>query len=99
MCANCSRFDHIELDGPVMAIQGQGMLRQGPSRGPTQQGRPNYLGTYPNYYNALVFNNPSQNAGFRRNKLKLNQKMAGFLKDKSERRHPDGCLVCRPVCP
>ena len=24
---------------PIMAIQGQGMFRQGPSRGPTQQGR------------------------------------------------------------
>ena len=30
-CANCSRFDHIELDCPIMAIQGQGMFRQGPS--------------------------------------------------------------------
>ena len=28
-CANCSRFDHIELDCPVMAIQGQCMFRQG----------------------------------------------------------------------
>ena len=37
-CANCSRFDHNELDYPVMAIQGQGMFRQGPSGGPTQQG-------------------------------------------------------------
>ena len=35
-CANCSRFDHIELDCPVMAIQGQDMFRQGPSRGLTQ---------------------------------------------------------------
>ena len=35
-CANCSRFDHIELDCPVMAIQGQNMFRQGPSGGPTQ---------------------------------------------------------------
>ena len=25
LCANCSRFDYIELDYPVMAIQGQGM--------------------------------------------------------------------------
>ena len=38
-CATCSRFDHVELDCPVMAIQGQGMYRQGPSRGPSQQGR------------------------------------------------------------
>ena len=30
-CTNCSRFDHIELDCPVMAIQGQNMFRQGPS--------------------------------------------------------------------
>ena len=37
-CANCSRFDHIKLDCPVMAIQGQNMFRQGPSGGPTQQG-------------------------------------------------------------
>ena len=37
-CANCSRFDQIELDFPVMAIYGQNMFRQGPSRGPTQQG-------------------------------------------------------------
>ena len=65
-CANCSRFDHIELDCHVMAIQGQGMFRQGPSGGMTQQGRPNYPGTYPNYYNTPVFNNPSQNTGFRR---------------------------------
>ena len=67
LCANCSRFDHVELDCPVMAIQGQGMYRQGPSGGPTQQGRPNILGTYPNYYNTHVFNNSSQNTGFRRN--------------------------------
>ena len=37
-CATCSRFNHVELDCPVMAIQGQGMYRQGPSRGPSQQG-------------------------------------------------------------
>ena len=68
-CANCSRFVHIKLYYPVTAIQGQGMFRQGPSRGPTQQGptQPNYPGAYPNYYNTLVYNNPSQNAGFRRN--------------------------------
>ena len=35
-CANCSRFDHIELECSVVAIQGQGMFRQGPLRGPTQ---------------------------------------------------------------
>ena len=67
LCPNCSRFDHIELDCPVMTIQGQSMFRQGPSGGPTQQRRPNYPGTYPNYYNTPIFNNPSQNAGFRRN--------------------------------
>ena len=66
-CANCSIFDHVKLDCPVMAIQGQGMYRQGPSGGPTQQGRPNIPGTYPNYYNTPVFNNPTQNAGYRRN--------------------------------
>ena len=56
-CATCSRFDHVELDCPVMAIQGQGMYRQGPSRRPSQQGRPNYRGNYSNQYNTLVFNN------------------------------------------
>ena len=66
-CATCSRFDHVELDCPVMVIEGQGMYRQGPSGGPTQQGRPNILGTYPTYYNTIVFNNPTQNAGYRRN--------------------------------
>ena len=50
-----------------MAIEGQNMFKQGPSGGPTQQGRPNYLDTYPNYYNTHVFNNSSQNTGFRRN--------------------------------
>ena len=35
-CANCSRFDHVKLECPVMVIQGQGMFRQGPSRGTTQ---------------------------------------------------------------
>ena len=66
-CATCSRFDHVELDCPVMAIQGQNMYRQGLSRGPSQQGRPNYPGTYPNHYNTPVFNNSSQNNGYRRN--------------------------------
>ena len=61
------RFDHIKLYWLVMAIQGQGMLRQGPSGGPTQQGRHNYPGTYPNYYNTPVFNNLAQIAGFQRN--------------------------------
>ena len=53
LCANYSRFDHIELDCPVMAIQGQNMFRQGPSRGLAQQGQQNFPGTYPNYYNTL----------------------------------------------
>ena len=66
-CATCSRFDHVELDYPVMAIQGQNMYRQGPLGGPSQQGRPNYPGTYPNHYNTPVFNNSSQNNGYRRN--------------------------------
>ena len=70
-CANCSRFDHIELDCPMMAIQVKGMYRQGPSGGLTQQGRPNIPGTYPNCYNTLVFNNPMQNAGYRRNSDQL----------------------------
>ena len=66
-CATCSRFDHVELDCPVMAIQGQNMYRQGPSGGPSQLGGPYYLGTYPNHYNTLVFNNSSQNNGYKRN--------------------------------
>ena len=66
-CATCSRFDHAELDCPVMAIQGQNMYRQGPSGGPSQQGQPNYPGTYPNQYNAPIFNNSSQNNGYKRN--------------------------------
>ena len=37
-CATWSRFDHVELDCPVMAIQGQGMYRQGPLGGLIQQG-------------------------------------------------------------
>ena len=35
-CDNCSRFDHNELDCPVMAIQGQCMFKQDPSGGSTQ---------------------------------------------------------------
>ena len=66
-CANCSRFDHIELDCPIMAIQGQDIFRQGPSGGLTQHGRPNFPGTYHNYYNTLIFNNSSQNTGVWRN--------------------------------
>ena len=58
-CANCSRFDHIELDCPVTAIQGQNMFRQGPLGGPTQQRRPNFSSTCPNYYNTPLFNNSS----------------------------------------
>ena len=50
-----------------MAIQGQNTFRQGSSGGPTQQGRANFPGTYPNYYNTPVFNNSLQNTGFRRN--------------------------------
>ena len=43
------------------------MYRQGPSGGPSQQGRPNYLGNYPNQYNTPIFNNSLQNNGYRRN--------------------------------
>ena len=35
-CAHCTRLDHVEMDCPIMAIQGQGMYRQGPPRGPNQ---------------------------------------------------------------
>ena len=65
--ATCSRFNHVELDCPVMVSKGQSTFRQGPSRGPTQQGSPNFWGTYPNYYNTPVFNNSLQNNGFQRN--------------------------------
>ena len=34
--AHCSRLDHVEMDCPIMAIQGQGMYRQGPPGGPSQ---------------------------------------------------------------
>ena len=37
-CATCSRFDHVKLDCPVMAIQGKNMYRQSPLGGPSQQG-------------------------------------------------------------
>ena len=70
-CMTCSTFDHVELDCPVMAIQGQNMYRQGLSGRPSQQGRPNYPGTYPNHYNTPVFKNSSQNNGFRRNDDKI----------------------------
>ena len=59
--ATCSRFDHVKLDCPVMEIQGQKTFRQGPLGGPTQQGRANFPGRCPNYYNTPVFNNSSQN--------------------------------------
>ena len=59
-CTHCSRLDHVELDCPIMIIQGQGMYRQGPPGGPSPQGRPNYPGTYPNYYtNPVVYNSPT----------------------------------------
>ena len=32
-CAHCSRLDHVEMDCPIMAIQGQGMYRQGHQEG------------------------------------------------------------------
>ena len=37
-CAHCSRLDHVEMDCPIMAIQGQGMYRQCPLAGQSQQG-------------------------------------------------------------
>ena len=37
-CAHCSRLDHVETDCPIMGIQGQGMYRQGPPGGQSQQG-------------------------------------------------------------
>ena len=55
------------MNCPIMAFQGQGVYRQGPPGGPSQQGRPNYQGTYPNYFNNPVYNNPMQQQGFRPN--------------------------------
>ena len=54
-----------------MAIQEQGMYRQGPSGGQFQQRRPNipnYQGTYPTYLNNPLYNIPmQQQQGFTRN--------------------------------
>ena len=70
-CAHCSRFDHVEMDCPIMAIQEQGIYRQCPSGGQFQQGRqniPNYQGTHSNYFNNSVYNPmQQQQQGFRRN--------------------------------
>ena len=66
-CAHCSRLDHVKMDCSIMAIQGEGMCRQGPPGGPSQQGRLNYPSTYPNYFNNPIYNNPMQLQGFRRN--------------------------------
>ena len=55
-CAHCSRLDHVEMDCLIMEIQGQDMYRQDPPGGQIQQGRPNYQGTYPNYFNNPVYN-------------------------------------------
>ena len=38
-CAHCSRLYHVEMDCPIIAIQGQGMYRQSPPGGQNQQGR------------------------------------------------------------
>ena len=35
-CTNCSRLDHVEMDCPIMAIQGQGMYREDPPEGQSQ---------------------------------------------------------------
>ena len=67
-CAHCPCLDHVEMDYLIMAIQGQGMYRQGPPGGQSQQGRPNYQGTYPTYFNNPIYNNPmQQQQGFRTN--------------------------------
>ena len=66
-CAHCSRLNHVEMDCLIMAIQGQGMYRQGPLGGQSQHRRPNYQGTYPNYFNNPIYNNPMHLQGFRRN--------------------------------
>ena len=36
-CAHCSRLDHVEMDYPIMTSQGQGMYREGPPGGQSQQ--------------------------------------------------------------
>ena len=41
------------------------MYRQGPPGEPSQQGRPNYQGTHPNYFNNPIYNKPTQHAGFK----------------------------------
>ena len=38
LCAHCSRLDHVEIECAIMAIQGQGMYRQGPLGEQGQQG-------------------------------------------------------------
>ena len=35
-CAHCSRLNHVEMNCSIMAIQGQGMYRQGPPGGQIQ---------------------------------------------------------------
>ena len=40
--AHCSRLDRVEMDCLIMTIQGQGIYRQGPLGGQSQQGRSNY---------------------------------------------------------
>ena len=64
---HCSRLNHVEMYCPIMAIQGLDMYRQGLLGGQSQQGWPKYQGTYPTYFNNLVYNNPMQQQVFRRN--------------------------------
>ena len=67
-CAHFSRLDHVEMDCLIMAIQGQGMYREGPPGGQSQQGRTSYQDTYPTYFNNPVCHNPmQQQQEFRRN--------------------------------
>ena len=70
-CAHCSHLDHVEMDCPIMAIQGQACIDKAHQEGNYQQGQPNipnYQGTYPTYLNNHVYNNPmQQQQGFRRN--------------------------------
>ena len=60
-CVNCSRFDHIELECPVMAIQGQTC-----SQKVHQEDRLNTDDLIIRVH-TIFLNNPTQNAGFWRN--------------------------------
>ena len=54
-CSHCSSFEHVELDCPLMAIQGPFLFRQNPTTylGLSQAGRSHYSNQgYSNYHNS-----------------------------------------------